>query len=184
MLSTLVRLRRDLLAAHALPHLGLLLREMLRCMRAPRPGLGARQMALVMDTQPRWIGAAGPALGVEEARVLARLLESLVAKTNPRIFAQAQEAQRTNVKAEALAKPFSKHAAYVLQAHVVAANEPLCVLSRSVRRELQPGLYALCGMVSEHGRDALMVSALDAGGRATLKGLWKEYEEQRYVGKG
>ncbi|KAF9480438.1 hypothetical protein BDN70DRAFT_931712 [Pholiota conissans] len=188
-LSALVRMRRDLLAAHALPHLGLLLREMLRCLRAARPGLGARQMKLVMDTQPRWMGADGPALGADEARVMARLLESLTAKTTVRSFGSASQqplgqGQEGQGKAEALAKPFAKHATYVLQAHVMAANEPLCVLPRAVRHELKPGLYALCGMVSDHGRDALMVSALDGGGRATLKALWKEYEEQRYVGKG
>jgi hypothetical protein len=39
-------------------------------------------------------------------------------------------------------------------------------------------------MINEHSRDAMMVSALDAGGKATMKALWKEYEKQRYVGKG
>jgi len=29
-----------------------------------------------------------------------------------------------------------------------------------------------------------MVSALDAGGKSVMKVLWKEYEKQRYVGKG
>lgn len=29
-----------------------------------------------------------------------------------------------------------------------------------------------------------MVSALDSGGKMVLKGLWREYEKQRYVGKG
>jgi hypothetical protein len=29
-----------------------------------------------------------------------------------------------------------------------------------------------------------MVSALDAGGKATMKALWKDYDAQKYVGKG
>lgn len=63
-------------------------------------------------------------------------------------------------------------------------NDPLCVLSSEIRKELMPGLFALCDMVTEHARDALMVSGLDGGGKATLKVLWREYEKQRYVGKG
>jgi hypothetical protein len=39
-------------------------------------------------------------------------------------------------------------------------------------------------MLNEHARDALMVSALDASGKAAMKGLWREYEKQRYTGKG
>lgn len=178
-LSALVRQRRDLVT-HALPHLGLLLRGLLLCMRARRANLGARQTALVMHTQPRWLSAAQP-LGAEEARVLARLLEGLTAKTSVRVPTGPATAP---AKAESLAKAFAKHAAYVLKAYVDAMGMPLVVLALDVRRELLPGLFALCGMVSEHSRDALMVSALDGGGRATLKALWKEYDKQRYVGRG
>ena len=178
-LSALVRQRRDLVT-HALPHLGLLLRGLLLCMRACRANLGARQTALVMNTQPRWLSAAQP-LGAEEARVVARLLEGLTAKTVVRVPTGPTTAP---AKAESLAKPFAKHAAYVLKAYVDAMGTPLVVLALDVRRELLPGLFALCGMVSEHSRDALMVSALDGGGRATLKALWKEYDKQRYVGRG
>jgi hypothetical protein len=39
-------------------------------------------------------------------------------------------------------------------------------------------------MLNEHTRDALMVSALDASGKAAMKGLWREYEKQRYTGEG
>jgi hypothetical protein len=39
-------------------------------------------------------------------------------------------------------------------------------------------------MLNEHTRDALMVSALDASGKAAMKNLWREYEKQRYTGKG
>lgn len=116
--------------------------------------------------------------------MLGRLLESLNAKTTVRSFASSSAVAAEPQKAESLAKPFSKHAAYVLEAYIEAMNDPLCVLSLEVRKELQPGMFALCGMVSEHSRDALMVSALDTGGKATLKALWKDYEKQRYVGKG
>lgn len=113
--------------------------------------------------------------------MLGRLLESLNTKTTVRFLASASAEPQ---KAESLAKPFSKHAAYVLETYIEAMNDPLCVLPLEVRKELQPGMFALCGMVSEHSRDSLMISALDAGGKATLKALWTDYEKQRYVGRG
>ncbi|KAF8624871.1 hypothetical protein AX15_005748 [Amanita polypyramis BW_CC] len=176
-LGALVRLRRDLIA-WTLPHLGMVLRQLILCMRACRPMLGAKQTAMVMDTQPRWVNAK-QALGVNEAKALSRLLQTLDTKTVIRTHVQPE-----TQKAESLAKPFSKHAIYVVTAYIECMNDPLCVLSVDVRRELQPGLFALCGMVSEYGRDAVMVSALDAGGKTLMKALWREYEKQRYVGKG
>ena len=83
-----------------------------------------------------------------------------------------------------MARPFSKHAAYVLQAYIEALNDPLCIIPMAVRKELEPGLFALCDMMGEYNRDALMVASLDAGGKTVLKSLWREYEKQRYVGKG
>lgn len=176
-MGALIRLRRDLVA-WTLPHLGMMLRQLILCMRACRPMLGAKQTAMVMDTQPQWISLKN-ALGVDEARALSRLLEALGAKTVMRTYAQSDPQ-----KAESLAKPFSNHAIYVVKAYIECMNDPLSVLSAEVRSELQPGLFALCGMVSEHGRDAAMVSALDAGGKTLMKTLWREYEKQKYVGKG
>ncbi|KAG5639320.1 hypothetical protein H0H81_004523 [Sphagnurus paluster] len=177
-ISSLIRLRRDLVT-HTLPHLGSVLRQLLMCMRTIRPNLGAKQTSLVTDTQPRWLNAKYP-LGVGEVKVLTRLLETLTSKSIVRNNASSVDMQ----KAESLAKPFSKHAAYVLKAYIKAMNDPLCLLQSEHRKELQRGLYALCSMMNEHSRDALMVGALDAGGKTTMKALWKEYERQRYVGKG
>ncbi|KAG6866798.1 hypothetical protein C0991_008734 [Blastosporella zonata] len=177
-ISALIRLRRDLVI-HTLPHLGNVLRQLLMTVRAVRPNLGSKQTSLVTDTLPRWINTEHP-VGVEEAKALARLLETLTAKSMVRNNVSNMETQ----KAESLTKPFSKHAAYVLKAYISAMNDPLCLLPSEHRRELQRGLYAICSMISDHNRDALMVGALDAGGKTTMKTLWKEYEKQRYVGKG
>lgn len=62
--------------------------------------------------------------------------------------------------------------------------DPLVVVDASVREALAPGLYALCEAIGDHGRDALMAGGLDANGRIVLKMLWREYDKQRYVGKG
>ncbi|KAI0768505.1 Urb2/Npa2 family-domain-containing protein [Trametes elegans] len=177
-LSALVRLRRDLVL-NTLPHLGQVLRQLASCLRSLRPQLGGKQRRLVVDTLPRWLAPAQPLAGAE-SKALARLLTTLTTKTMVRVHGPAADAQ----KPEALARPFSKHAAGVLAAYVDAVNDPLCFVSAQVRRELQPGLFALCDMLGEHNRDAMMVSALDAGGKATMKALWREYEKQRYVGKG
>jgi len=134
---------------------------------------------LVTDSLPRWVNSRSP-VGSEEGKALARLLEALIIKTTTRSNSSTAELQR----AESLARPFSKHAAYVIKAYIDAMNDPLCILPLGLRKELRPGLYALCSMLSEHNRDAMMVSALDAGGKTIMKDLWTEYEKQKYVGKG
>ncbi|KAG2345231.1 hypothetical protein BDR05DRAFT_127206 [Suillus weaverae] len=177
-LNALIRLRRDLVV-HILPHLGLVLRQLVSCIRSLRPQLAAKQSRIVTDTLPSWIAPSEP-LGVPEARALARLFTSLTTKSVPRAHMQPNAEQ----KAESLSKPFAKHAAYVVTAYIDAVNDPLCVMRADLRRELEPGLFALCEMMGTHSRDAVMVSALDAGGKSVMKALWKEYEKQRYIGKG
>ena len=176
--SALVRLRRDLVVNN-LPHLGVILRRLTSCLRAPRTQLGAKQTRLVMNTLPAWITSAR-AMSAEEAKSLARLMTTLTTKTIVRTHGQSAETQ----KPESLARPFSKHAAYVLAAYIEAVNDPLCHILPQVRKELQPGLFALCDMLGDNNRDAMMISALDASGKVMMKALWKEYEKQKYVGRG
>ena len=178
-ISPLVRFRRDLVI-HTLPHLGAILRQLIASIRHPRPQLGGKQKKVVTDTLPIWLNVAEP-LRVDEVKSLARLLTSITSKSIVRTY---HGPVVDNQKAESLATPFSKYAAYVLKAYIDAMNDPLCVLPLDLRREFQPGLFSLCDMITEHSRDAMMVSALDAGGKVTMKALWKEYEKQRYAGKG
>lgn len=168
------------MVVHTLPHLGAILRQLIASMRQLRPQLGGKQKKVVTDTMPIWLNAAEP-LQADEVKALARLLTGITSKS---IVRTHHGPASDNQKAESLATPFSKHAAYVLKAYIDSMNDPLCVLPLELRRELQPGLFSLCDMITEHSRDAMMVSALDAGGKATMKTLWKEYEKQRYVGKG
>ncbi|KAJ6627154.1 Urb2/Npa2 family-domain-containing protein [Mycena sp. CBHHK59/15] len=169
-IGALVRFRRDLVAL-TLPHLSMALQQLLMSIRSPRPQLGAKQHTLVTDTLP---------LGTEEGKALARLLETLITKTTIRTHSSTAEVQR----AESLARPFSKHAAYIIKAYIDTMNDPLCILPSDLRKELRPGLFALCNMINDHSRDAMMVSGLDAGGKTIMKSLWTEYEKQKYVGKG
>lgn len=148
-------------------------------MRHPKPQLGAKQTCLISDGLPAWIHIGEP-LGTEEAKALSRLLETLNSKTIVKSYSSSKDSS----KAESLAKPFSKHSAFVLTAFIEAACDPLCVVPTNSRKELQPGLFALCDMLNEHDRDAMMLSCLDASGKVIMKSLWKDYEKQRYVGRG
>jgi hypothetical protein len=183
-LSCLIRLRRDLVAL-GVPHLGLILARLVRALRGCRPELGAKQRAMVMDTQPRWV-SQDRSLGGEEARALSRLLESLTVKTTVRLpFGGGGGGGEGFSKAESLGRAFSKHAAYVMKAYVEGMGDVLCVVGLEVRRGMREGLFAVCEMMGVCCRDALMVGGgLDVGGKAVVKAVWKEWEEVRYVGQG
>ncbi|KAI5992196.1 Urb2/Npa2 family-domain-containing protein [Pisolithus albus] len=181
--GSLVRLRRDIVI-HTLPHLAFVLHRLLLITRRVRSQLGAKQSKLVAGTLPSWVSPSQP-LGVPESRALGRLLTALTVKTVPRTNTTQHTAVAAETqKAESLAKPFAKHVGHVLLAYIDSMNDPLCILTPEMRRELEPGLFSLCEMLGEYNRDALMVSALDSGGKTIMKSLWREYEKQRYVGKG
>ncbi|KAI0082239.1 hypothetical protein K474DRAFT_1586046 [Panus rudis PR-1116 ss-1] len=180
-LSGLVRLRRDLVLP-ILPLLCLTLRRLINCLKTVVPNLGARQKRLVSNTLPQWISTNDP-LSSREARPLARLLTSLTTKTVIRTHSNVPALGLESQKADSLSRPLSKHIFVVLKTYIETLNDPLCVLSTDIRRELEPGLFALCEIIGEKYRDSLMV-ALDSGGKVVMKGLWKQYEKQRYVGKG
>lgn len=178
MINALVRLRRDLILP-TLPLLGFSLHKLVLILRTLSPNLGATQSKLVADTLPQWVNATDP-VSAEESKALARLLTTLTTKTIIRTHTLPNNEMQ---KADSLARPFSKHAAHVLSAYLAALNDPLCVMSLAIRKELGPGLFALCETMGEQNRDALMVT-LNAGEKAVMKGLWRAYEKQRYVGKG
>ena len=179
-ISALLRLRRDLLLT-TLPQLNFVLRRLIMTLRRLRPHLGGKQTRLVSDTLPSWVNPSEPA-HVEDSKAIARLLTILTTKTMIRTYGSASSTE--GQKAESLARPFSKHASYVLCAYIEALNDPLCVVRAEVRKELEPGLFALCEMMGENNRDAMMVASLDTGGKSVMKGIWREYEKQKYVGKG
>lgn len=176
--GALIRHRRDLVLP-GLPHLGMILQRLVAMMRAVRPGLGPKQARTVANSFPFWVNVKEP-LGTPELKLLSRLLVSLTTKTTVRLVGSAQEIQ----KMESLARPFGKHASYVLVTYAQAMNDPLCVVYAATRKELYPGLFALCDLLSDHDREAMMLSALDGGGRAAMKILWNDYKKQKYVGQG
>jgi hypothetical protein len=185
LLMHLIRLRRDLVA-HCLPHVAFILSRMIEILRVVRPDLGARQRRSVTDALPSWIDPSAPLSGAS-AKVLARVVTNLVTKSVVRTgqshqYAEVAGAQK--VQAQSLAQPFSKHAPYVLVAYLRALLDPLSFMPADVRRELEPALFALCDIMGEYGRDAIMTAMLDDSGKVMMKLLWREYDKQRYVGKG
>lgn len=180
-----MRHRRDLVASTA-PHLTAVLIRLLLCLRLPRANLGGRQTRALTTALPGW-WSPRHALPLSCARALARLLTSLTVKTVPRLHhsSDASAKKKANSKAESLATPLAKHAPYVLLAYVRLLTELDGVITSLVRHELEPGIGALCSMIGERDRDALMVSAgLDGGGKGVFKMVWAEWEKARYVGKG
>ena len=176
--SALVRHRRDLVLP-GLPHLSMILKRLVAMIRAIRPGLGAKQTRVVANSFPFWFDVRQP-LGAPELKALSRLLMSLTTKTMVRLVGPGEGSQ----KMESLARPFSKHASQVLIAYLQVVNDPLCVGRSATREELYPGLFSLCSMLSDHDREAMMLSALDGGGKAAMKTLWNEYKKQKYAGEG
>ncbi|KAI5992198.1 Urb2/Npa2 family-domain-containing protein, partial [Pisolithus albus] len=168
--GSLVRLRRDIVI-HTLPHLAFVLHRLLSITRRVRPQLGAKQSKLVAGTLPSWVSPSQP-FGVPESRALSRLLTVLTIKTVPRTHTTQQH---TAVAAETTRPAL---------AYIDSMNDPVCILTPEMRHELEPGPFPLCEMLGEYNRDALMVSALDSGGKTIMKSLWREYEKQRYAGKG
>ncbi|KAG8832126.1 hypothetical protein FRC17_001997 [Serendipita sp. 399] len=180
--GALVRNRRDLVL-DVLPHLAYLLKLLIRAFGATQANLGQKQRRAILGTLPPWVSLSQP-LGGQEAAALSRLLTLMVTKTPSRSRSRLSSTGQDKAhETQSLLKPFGKHASSVLASYIELVTKQSWFISRQVRSEMIPGLYALCSMTGERGRDALMAS-LDPGGRSVLKSLWEAYERQRYVGQG
>ncbi len=142
---------------------------------------------------PFWISEHDAGLGENEGRLLTRLLISLCHAT-----ISAPRSTELNYKAQSLAGPLAKHAPSILVAYVRAASDPVAGLSTEVRRSLEPGLFAICdlmtsgGRVEGHGREGesigLPFGLGEGAGREVEKEVWAEmwrtWGKKRYVGQG
>ncbi|QRW05760.1 hypothetical protein RhiLY_04759 [Ceratobasidium sp. AG-Ba] len=167
-LSSLIRFRRDLLTP-ALAQLSALLSRLIRTLRYRiSHAAGAPQRTTVAQAS-----LAG------KATELARVLVGLTTKNTP-VTIRSKADQKQPVKAESLARPFARHAPYILVAYAQSAAE----MSGAVRAALKPGLFALCSMCGMPARDMIMVTMLDTVEKEIFGGVWKEWEGQKYIGKG
>ncbi|CDW97924.1 hypothetical protein, partial [Sporisorium scitamineum] len=191
-LGSLMRLRQDLVLTY-LPQLGLLLARLCtlfrRLKRHSRTGIeasGLQRRQLRRDL-PVWLDPVHVTpLGADEARALSRLLSNLVVKNvslKHREGSAAAAAGAAGVKAESLARPFSKHATYVLVAYLRSLTAQSAVVPVEVRNQLEVGMMTVCDLMGHHQRDAAMVGLLDSAGKVLLKRVWGVYEKQRYKGQ-
>lgn len=182
-LTTVVRVRQDLVVV-TLPHVSQLLRRLISALASPRPQLGSRQYLEVVNSLPCFVsplsnGTGG--LGVESARMLARLLSAFT--TKPPKVTRGRAKEQTS-----LLRPFAHHAPSVLLAYLELLGSPLSFVSMDLRIALQPGMFALCAVCGDRGRDSVMAgaagSSLGSSQQIALKSLWQEFEKQKYIGTG
>ena len=97
-----------------------------------------------------------------------------------------------------LEAPLAKHAPSILVAYVRAASDPLASLSIDVRRQLEPGVFALCDVMTSRGRAEGRGSegkgiglpfGLGEGdtGEAEKElwaDMWRSWSKKRYLGLG
>jgi hypothetical protein len=167
-LSSLVRFRRDLLTP-MLAQLSALLARLIRTLKLRMShAIGAPQRSA--ESQASLAG---------KATELARLFVGLSTKNAP-VTLRGKAEQKPMTKAESLARPFARHAPYLLVAYADSAAE----MSIDVRAALKPGLFALCGMSGAPARDMIMITMLDTVEKEVLGAVWKEWEAQKYAGKG
>jgi hypothetical protein len=168
--------RRADLVNETLPSAVHVLCSMLRVLQCPRNGRAIRG--------PFWL--AEP-LDSSAATSFSRLLSSLASRR----FASGN-------KSTSLASSFVKHTSAILVAYVRASADPFAGLSTAVRRELEPGLFALCelitvgGRVDGRGREGEGVGlpfglGEGPGGEAEKElwaDLWRDWKTKRYTGQG
>ncbi|KAI3625576.1 hypothetical protein CBS9595_000937 [Malassezia furfur] len=186
-LHAIIRLRKDLLGAF-LPQLTEVLCLLLPLLQSlQRSNVGRTQLHRLAAATPIWLDVASHPLGAGEARALSRLYAEVPAKSTSIATIVAHKRRRVSTDehtgtTESLARSMSKHAVYILVAYVRCVTQSGTTLATPVRQELQPGLYALCDLVSKYERDAVLKGMLDASGQIIFKALWSEWERQRYKG--
>jgi hypothetical protein len=178
-LLTLARHRTDLVLAH-LPAIVGSLSAALPLLQRARTRAGRRRLAA---RRPFWLtdNDEAPAHAAQIARTLVALCTARIAESN--------------APAKALAGPLGKHAPAILVSYARAAADPWAVLPASTRAELEPGLFALCDVVTAggradgRGREGEGVGApfgleRDEGEREVWAELWRAWGRKRYVGRG
>jgi hypothetical protein len=90
----------------------------------------------------------------------------------------------------------SKHVPMILVGYVRAVCDPFAGLSVAIRKELEPGLFSICDVITAGGRgggrgregEGLGLSfGLGEGGEAEKEvwaDLWKAWARKRYTGRG
>ncbi|KAL1412497.1 hypothetical protein Q8F55_000242 [Vanrija albida] len=183
-LITLVRHRADIALAHLPALVGALAAflPLLQRARGKRSKAAKRPFWLALDP-----AADDPA--ASHAALLARAFTNL---------ATAKLPTAGDAPARTLAGPAAKHAPALLVAYARAAADPWAGLGTAVRRELEPGLFSICDIVTAggradgRGREGEGVGTPfglgdGAGGAAEHEiwaDTWRAWSRKRYTGQG
>ena len=192
--NTLARHRRDLVV-HQLPLVVATLAKILPLLTQPRPTVTSMRLReTIISSWPSWMAMGGEALGVSEARELARVMVTLTSRTTVRSHAKDSASVGTMVG------QLSKHAPALLMAYVRAVAHPYGMVPAEVRNALEPGLLALCETIHAGGKaqfgmlggqgvgDAFGLGEGDSETREAevevWAELWRKWQSKRYTGQG
>lgn len=185
-LLTLIRHRPDLCVSNLPAIVGALAASIPLLQRARTSSSAAQKKAA---SRRAWWLMTEPNIdpAPQHAALISRILVSLC---TAKVAATEGEGQK-------LAGPLAKHAPAILVSYARAASDPWAGLSPAVRKELEPGLFALCEVVTAggradgRGREGEGVGAPfglgDVHGdaeREVWADVWRAWGKKRYVGRG
>lgn len=185
-LLSLTRHRPDLSLSNLPALVGVLATSIPLLQRARTTSSAAQKKAA--SRRPWWLSSEpNPDPASEHAALLSRILVSVC---GAKISSTEGEGQK-------LSGPLAKHAPSILVSYARAASDPWAGLSQQVRKEIEPGLFALCEVVTAggradgRGREGEGVGAAfglgDAHGdaeREVWADVWRAWSKKRYVGRG
>ncbi|KAI9597884.1 Urb2/Npa2 family-domain-containing protein [Syncephalis fuscata] len=161
-------------------------RGLLHCLRAPRPNATPEQMERFYAALPFPLVSRHAPLRVSCARWVARLLSALVDRGA--IQAGQRDATASGNAAATTAtshyqRAIGKHAPYLLADWLAIESDAQSHLSAGARTALQPGIFALLDLCTEHERHHLQM-VVNQAERARLKDIYRDYlAHHKYVGK-
>ncbi|RSH81319.1 uncharacterized protein EHS24_008762 [Apiotrichum porosum] len=193
-LLTLSRHRADLVLAH-LPGIVGTLSTTFALLQRARARAGRSKAAA---RRPFWLGVEPETTADDPASAHAALLARVfVSLATARVGSSSNTGTLGDGDApRALAGPLAKHAPALLVAYARAASDAWCGLSPSVRRELEPGLFSLCDVVTAGGRADGRGREGEGVGRPFGLGdagdaehevwadMWRAWGRKRYTGQG
>lgn len=201
--SSLVRHRRDLIV-NILPHLMKLYSRVFTLFVRPRAIAGSGKLrSIVINRRPNWLGPLDEdCLDVNSAAAVARSISTLTGRTTIRRGKNDDGSKLRSSGMErdlgSLVGQLSKHAPGVLVAYTKAVADPLAGIPVGARREMEPGLFALCEAITAGGKAQYGKGPGEGVGEAFGLGegdnsdaeyevwvdLWQRWSKKRYAGQG
>jgi hypothetical protein len=167
----------------------------------PRASIGSGKLrSIVINRRPQWMGPQdADCLDEQRAAAFARTVSTLTGRTT--IRKNKLDTSRSHGLERdlgSLVGQLSKHAPGLLLAYVKAVADPLAGVSVGIRREMEPGLFALCEAITAGGKAQYGKGPGEGVGEAFGLGegdnadaeyeiwvdLWERWSKRRYSGQG